>query len=594
MSQVTGKALDRKLLARVFAYVKPYRSQFWTAAGLTVFMGLLGPLRPYLIQITLDRYVANFDPIGLRNITMIMVAVLVVEAVVQFAQTYLANWLGQSVIRDLRMQVYRKIVNFKLRYFDKTAIGTLVTRAVSDIETIAEIFSQGILIIFGDILKLVVVVAIMFWIDWRLTLISLVTLPLIIWSTVIFKNAIKKAFQDVRTNVSRLNAFVQEHITGMNIVQIFNREAQEAEKFRKINAAHRDAHIASVWAYSIFFPVVEILSAIALALLVWWGAGGVIEGVVSFGNLVAFILYIYMLFRPIRQLADRFNTLQMGMVGSERVFRVLDTDAEIADVGTRTGASISGEIAFKNVWFSYDDTLTDASSDDERWVLGDVSFSVEKGQTLAMVGATGAGKSSIINLLNRFYEYQRGTICLDGEDLRSFQLDALRERIGVVLQDVFLFSDSIHNNITLNNSEISREQVIAAAKAVGAHEFIMRLPNNYDYDVKERGAMLSVGQRQLIAFIRAYVYNPTILVLDEATSSVDTESEELIQHAIARLTEGRTSIVIAHRLATIQRADTILVMEKGRIVEQGSHRELMELNGTYKTLFELQFKEVAG
>lgn len=593
MAAVTGKALDRKLLGRVFGYVRPYKQQFWTAASLTIVMGVLGPLRPYLIQVTLDDYILNYDAEGLKMMTMLMVAVLVVEAVIQFAQTYMANWLGQSVIRDLRMQVYRKIVNFKLRYFDQTAIGTLVTRAVSDIETIADIFSQGILIIFGDILKLVLVITIMFWMDWRLTLVSLVTLPLIIWSTVIFKNAIKSAFQDVRTNVSKLNAFVQEHITGMNIVQIFNREKQEAGKFREINADHREAHIRSVWAYSIFFPIVEIFSATALALLIWWGANGVIEGVVTFGNLVAFILYIYMLFRPIRQLADRFNTLQMGMVGSERVFKVLDTEAEIEDAGTTSGAAVNGNIAFRNVWFSYNDALTNTASDDENWVLRDVSFDVRSGETLAMVGATGAGKSSIINLLNRFYEYQRGTIAIDGTDLRDFQLDALRERIGVVLQDVFLFSDSIHNNITLNNPNISREQVVEAAKIVGADDFIRKLPGGYDYDVKERGAMLSVGQRQLIAFIRAYVYNPAVLVLDEATSSVDSESEELIQHAIGKLTEGRTSIVIAHRLATIQSADTILVMDQGKIVEQGSHRELLELGGAYKTLFELQFKDSA-
>ncbi|MGD1845622.1 MAG: ABC transporter ATP-binding protein [Salibacteraceae bacterium] len=579
---VTGKAFDLKLFKRVMRYVGPYRALFYFTATLTIVLALLSPLRPWLIQMTVDDYIMVSNYEGLQNMVMLMVALLVVEALVQFFQTYLANWLGQSVIRDLRVNVYHHISDFRLKYFDQNAIGTLVTRTISDIETIADIFAQGILIIIGDLLKLFVVILFMFFFNWRLTLITLVSLPFLIVATNMFKNAIKSAFQDVRTQVSRLNAFVQEHITGMNIVQIFNREEIEYDRFKAINKLHRNAHIRTVIANAIFFPVVEILSALSLALLVWWGSKEVLAQRVELGHLMAFILFIYMLFRPIRQLADRFNVLQMGMVASDRVFKVLDTDSVIEDHGNRSASTIQGNISFRNVWFAYNE---------EDWVLKDISLEVEQGQTIAFVGATGAGKTSIINLLSRFYEYNKGNISIDGTDLRAFRLNELRAHIGVVLQDVFLFSDSIHNNITLQNPDITREQVIEAAKIVGAHEFIQRLPGNYDYNVKERGAMLSVGQRQLIAFIRAYVYNPRVLVLDEATSSVDTESEELIQNAIARLTEIRTSIVIAHRLATIQQADTIIVLDAGRIIEKGNHQELLRRDGAYKRLYELQFTE---
>jgi len=581
MAQVSGRAFDMKLFRRVVQYVTPYKGVFYLALFLTIFLAGVGVIRPILIGQAIDVYVIGNDAEGLLYLTLIIVGILFVEAAAQFYQTYYSNWLGQSVTIDIRSKLFNHITSFNLKYFDKTAIGTLVTRCISDIETIAQIFSQGLLTIMGELLKLIVVIAVMFAINWKLTLLSLIPIPLLIVALIIFKNAIKKAFQEVRTQVARLNAFVQEHIVGMAIVQVFNREEKEKEKFVAINRQHRKAHINSVWAYSIFFPVVEILSAISLAFLVWWGVGGALRGEVSPGDLVTFILFIYMLFRPIRQLADRFNVLQMGMVGSERVFRVLDTEAHIEDAGT-LNSGITGDIEFKNVWFAYNN---------EEWVLKDISFKVKEGETVAFVGATGAGKSSVINLINRFYEFQKGDILINGTSIRDYDINYLRDKIAIVLQDVFLFSDSIRNNISLYNDEISLEQMKEASEAVGASDFIEKLPESYDYDVKERGGMLSVGQRQLISFIRAYVYDPTILILDEATSSIDTESELMIQRATDRLTENRTSIVIAHRLSTIQKADRIIVMDHGEIVEQGSHEELLtNEDGYYKKLFDLQFK----
>lgn len=579
-SSVSGKAFDMGLFVRVMRYVNPYKTLFVFTGFLVLLSAALTPLRPWFIQYTLDQSIIIPNEELLGFMTLIIVGLLVLEALVQFSQTYLANWLGQSVIRDLRIDTYRKISNFKLKYFDQTPIGTLVTRAVSDIETISNIFSEGVLTILGEIIKLVVVIAFMFYIDWRLTIICLIPIPLLLWATNIFKNYIKLAFQDVRNEVSKLNAFVQEHITGMFIVQIFNREKQEMDKFKKINARHRDAHLRTVFANAIFFPVVEILSALSIALLIWWGSGEVIKNTVTYGNLVAFLLYIYMLFRPIRQLADRFNTLQMGMVASERVFKVLDTEAQIEGTGKDLRPEIKGNISFKNVWFAYNE---------DDWVLRDVSFEVKKGQKVALVGATGAGKTSIINILSRFYEYNKGEIEIDGHELRDFDPSYLSRQVGVVLQDVFLFSDSIYNNITLNNPKISLEEVKEAAEKVGAQRFIDRLPDGYNYDVKERGGMLSVGQRQLLAFIRAYIYNPSILVLDEATSSVDTETEQMINEAIEFITKDRTSIIIAHRLATVQHADVIMVLEKGEIIETGSHQELLRKDGHYKKLYDLQF-----
>lgn len=584
MSEVTGKAWDTALLKRVLVYVKPYRKTFIITGILVVLLAILGPIRPLIIQHTIDVEVAAKNEDGVLYFTLLLIAVLILEAVVQFFQTYMANWLGQSVIKDMRVQLYKHILSFRLKYFDRTAIGTLVTRNVSDIETIANVFAEGVLVIFGDILKLLAVIVFMLYKDWLLTLISLIPIPILIFATSIFKRVIKKAFQDVRTQVTRLNAFVQERVTGMKIIQIFNRETIEMERFNEMNKLHRNAHIRTVWAYSVFFPIVEMLSAGSLALLVWWGAGEVVrEGSgVTIGVLFQFILYIYMLYRPIRQLADRFNTLQMGMVSSERVFRVLDTKSNIEDEGEIIKEKLNGLIEFNHVWFAYVD---------QDYVLKDISFSAKPGETIAFVGATGSGKTSTINLLGRFYEFERGEIKIDGVKVQDYNLDNLRQNMAVVLQDVFLFSDTILNNITLYNTEISLDDVIKASKKVGAHGFISKLPGAYHYNVKERGGALSVGQRQLISFIRAYVHNPSILILDEATSSIDTESEILIQKATDVLTSGRTSIVIAHRLSTIQKADRIIVLEAGEIIEQGSHQELLAMNGHYKKLFELQFKE---
>tara|TARA_B110000046_G_scaffold35749_2_gene39060 strand:+ start:22129 stop:23889 length:1761 start_codon:yes stop_codon:yes gene_type:complete len=582
MSEVSGKAWDLKLFQRVFKYVKPYSKEFYCTALLVVILAILAPIRPYLIQFMIDEKVAISDLEGVRNITLLLIGVLIVEAIIQFYQSYLANWLGQTVIKDIRVQLYKHVLSFRLKYFDRTPIGTLVTHNVSDIETISDIFAQGILVILGDVLKILAVIAVMVYTDWLLTLVALIPIPILIFATSIFKKVIKKAFQDVRTQVSNLNSFIQERITGMKIIQIFNREKVESAQFEVMNKKHRDAHIRTVWAYSIFFPIVEMLSASSLGLLVWWGTRGVTAGHTSLGDLIAFILYIHMLYRPIRQLADRFNTLQIGMVSSERVFKVLDTHSTIEDQGSFTKDKLDGAIEFKNVWFAYID---------DDYVLKDVSFEVNPGETVAFVGATGSGKTSAINLLGRFYEFQKGEITIDGVEIRNYDLENLRKSMAVVLQDVFLFSDTILNNITLNSSEISREKVIEASKKVGAHDFISKLPGDYDYDVKERGGMLSVGQRQLISFIRAYVHHPSILILDEATSSIDTESELLIQKATDILTEGRTSIIIAHRLSTIQKADKIIVLEAGKIIEQGSHQDLLHLEGHYKKLFELQFSE---
>jgi ATP-binding cassette, subfamily B, multidrug efflux pump len=571
---------DISILTRVLKYVRPYKRTFVITGLLTLMLAVLSPLRPMLIQYAFDNYIVTPDPYGLLIITLITIGVLLVEALTYYFYTYSSNWLGQTVISDLRQELYAHINSLRLRYFDRTPIGTLVTRVISDIETIADIFANGILVIFSDLLKVVAVVCVMLYIDWRLALISLSTIPVLMVATWMFKNGTRDSFQDVRTQVARLNAFLQEHITGMHLVQVFNREKREMEQFKEINALHRDANIRSVWYFSIFLPVVEILSAISIGLVVWWGAHQVLASEVTVGHLVAFILYIHILFRPIRELADKFNTLQMGMVSSERVFKVLDTEEFVADTGTITPTELKGDICFDSVWFAY-------NGDDH--VLKDISFRVKAGETVAFVGATGSGKTSIINLLGRFYEFNRGSITIDGIDIRQFKQEALRQRMAVVMQDVFLFSDTIHNNITLRNPAISRETVVQAAKDFGIHEFISKLPGGYDYNVMERGAMLSVGQRQLVSFVRAYVHDPSILILDEATSSIDTESEAIIQKALDKLTEGRTAIVIAHRLATVQKADRIIVLRQGSILETGSHDELLRNDGHYRTLFELQY-----
>ncbi len=596
---ITGKAVDWVIIKRIFSYVKSYWGNFIFAVFTTITLAFIAPVRPYLIQYTFDHYVAIPDAQMLLYMTIVLTALLLLEAVFQFSDSFLTNRLGQNIIKDLRVQLYKHIINLRLKYYDTTPIGTLVTRAVSDIETIADIFSEGLIVIIGDLLKISVILVVMFFLNVKLTLIILSPIPILLIATYIFKQSVQASFQEVRTQVARLNAFVQEHITGMSVVQVFNREKAEMKHFEIINARHRDANIRSILSYSIFFPVVEILSAVSLGLIVWWGGRGILNQTATIGELVSFIMYTNMLFRPIRQLADRFNTLQMGMVSSERVFKVLDTHEIIENKGTIPAENIRGAIEFKNVWFAYN---SDSIEWDEgrgagdgkfspTWILKNVSFSVKQGETVALVGATGAGKSSVINLLNRFYEYNKGIISIDGINIHDYELSSLRKNIGVVLQDVFLFSDTLANNISLNNPEITRKQIIEAAQLVGAHDFITNLPGGYDYNAMERGAMLSVGQRQLISFIRAYVYNPKILVLDEATSSIDTESEQLIQNAIELLTKNRTSIIIAHRLATIQKADKIIVMDKGEIIETGNHQELLKLNGQYKRLFELQFKE---
>lgn len=580
MAKVSGNAVDVNLLRRIFRYVTPYRSIFIWSIFLTVLLAILAPLRPWLIQFTLDRYILFNDHKGLLEMSLLMVALLLIQTCVQYFHTFFTNILGQSVIKDLRVKVFNHISSLRLKYFDRTPIGQLITRTVSDLETIADIFSEGLIVIVGDILQVIAIVAMMLYVDWELTLVVLIPMPLLVMASLVFKEAIKSAFQDVRTQVANLNTFLQEHITGIRIIQYFAREDQEMKKFKHINSFHRDAHIRSNWYYSIFFPVVEIISAVSIGLLVWYGSKSILSDEISPGVVVSFIMYINMLFRPIRELADKFNTLQMGMVGAERIFNVLDTDEQTEDNGTLQPQKLKGEIEFRNVWFAYNE---------ENWVLKDISFHVKPGETLALVGATGAGKSSVINILNRFYEINKGSILIDGNDIRDYKLSYLRSNIATVLQDVFLFSDSIANNINLSNEEISRERLIQAAKEVGAYEFIMKLPQGFDYDVMERGATLSAGQAQLISFIRAMVYDPRILVLDEATASVDTETEELIQHVINKLMQGRTSIVIAHRLSTIQNADRIIVLDHGEIKEMGSHQQLLKLNGFYKRLYDLQF-----
>lgn len=581
MSSVSGKAIDTKILRRIYQYLQPYRKYFYISVTLTILLAIIAPVRPYLVQYCLDHYILNNDASGLLYMVILMFVVLGIQTIIQYYHTVLTNWLGQSAILDLRKLVFSHLLSLRLKYFDHTPIGTLITRAVSDLETIADVFSEGLIVIIGDILQIVVIVGVMLYVDWRLTLISLATIPFLLIATYIFKERTKKAFQDVRVEVAKLNTFLQEHISGMRITQLFVREDAEMEKFKLINRRHRKAHIKSVWYYSIFFPVVELMSATSVGLLVWYGSKEVLDGTLSLGVIVSFIMYLNMLFRPIRELADKFNTLQMGMVSSERIFNVLDTQEHTPNNGSIKNISIDGKIKFENVLFAYNA---------EQYVLKNISFDVQAGKTLAIVGATGAGKSSIINLLNRFYEINEGSIKIDDVDIKEYELSFLRSQIATVLQDVFLFSDTIEENIRMKNKNISREQIIEASKQVGAHDFIMNLPGNYDYNVMERGATLSVGQAQLISFIRALVYNPRILVLDEATSSVDTETEQLIQNAIQKLMKGRTSIVIAHRLSTIQNADEIMVMDHGEIVEKGSHQELLRKSGVYKKLYELQYQ----
>ncbi len=582
MSETTGTAFDFRLFKRLLAFTKPYRAVFYFVAFAAIIMSGLAVLRPYLLKLAIDDSMVPKDGDGFMKYIILMVVVLMLEVIFQFAFIFYTNWLGQSVIRDMRQKLFRLMMSFKMKYFDKSAVGRLTTRAVNDVETISSIFSEGLFMIISDLLKMLVIAGFMVYQSWRLSLIVFIVLPFILYATRVFQKAMKAAFEDVRNQVANLNTFVQERITGMKIVQIFTREEKEYQKFQAINKDHRKAWIRTVWYNSIFFPIAETAGAVATGLVVWYGGLNVVGGgVITLGIITAFIQYAEMLFRPLRQIADKFNTLQMGMVAANRVFGILDTRSHIADNGTVDYTTTTGAIEFKNVHFGY--------NEDEEVIKG-ISFKANPGETVAIVGATGAGKSTIINLLNRFYEINSGDILIDGISLKDYKLASLRSKIAVVLQDVFLFADSILNNITLNNPNISEEEVIAAAKEIGVHKFIQSLPDGYHYNVKERGSMLSSGQRQLISFLRAYVSRPSILVLDEATSSVDTYSEELIQNATDKITKGRTSIVIAHRLATIKKADKIIVMDHGKIVEEGTHKELLKLeNGFYRNLYEVQF-----
>lgn len=579
----SGDIIDTQVLRKLYKFVKPYQTQFYFLVFLTIGLAILAPTRPYFIQVAIDDYVAVGDRSGLVRIIYLLIFLMILQAAVQFAHTYLSGWIGQVIIKDIRIKLYRHLLKMRLKFFDNTPIGRLVTRNISDIETLAEVFSEGLAAIIGDLLQLVTILAVMFYVDWKLTLVSLCTLPLLLISTYVFKEKIKSAFNEVRNAVSNLNSFLQEHITGMNIVQIFNREQREYEKFQDINKEHKKAHIKSVLYYSIYFPVAEIIQAIGIGLVVWYGATGVFDLDIQVGVLISFIMYLQLFFRPIRMIADRYNTLQMGVVSSSRIFKLLESDEQIPNEGYLKPEKLKGNIKLENVWFAYID---------EEWVLKNINFEVKHGETIALVGATGAGKSSIINLINRFYEINQGIIKIDDTDIRDFELGSLRRHIGVVLQDVFLFSESIFYNITLGNPDISREEVMKAAKLVGAKKFIERLPGGLDYNVMERGATLSVGQRQLISFVRAMVYNPEIIILDEATSSVDTETEEMIQKAITKMMKGRTSIVIAHRLSTIQKADKIIVMHHGEIKEMGTHETLLELGGYYSQLHQMQLKSM--
>ena len=580
-NKVSGKVYDVKLFGRLMQYARKYRFQFVLSAISVFSVALFAAVRPTLLKQIIDDYIANKNAEQLLFFVLLMLTALIFEVISQFLFIYYANWLGQNIIKDMRKQLFSHLLHFKMTYFNRSSVGRLVTRVVSDIETIASVFGQGLFMIISDLLKMAVVAMVMLLMNWRLALIVFAILPILIFATKIFQRAMKSAFQEVRTEVANLNSFVQERITGMRIIQIFTREKIEYDKFREINEKHKKAWIRTVWYNSIFFPVAEVLPSIAIGLVVWYGGlNAAVNNSVTAGEVISFIMMNNMLFRPLRQIADKFNTLQMGMVAAERVFKIIDAQESENDLGETHISAFKGQVEFENVRFSY-------KAGEE--VIKGISFEVDPGQTVAIVGATGAGKSTIINLLNRFYEIDSGHVRIDGKDIYDYNLHDLRAQIAVVLQDVFLFSDTIYNNITLKDESISREEVQRAAQEIGIHDFIMTLPGGYDYNVKERGVMLSVGQRQLIAFLRASVSKPGILILDEATSSIDSHSEKLIQDATEKITKNRTSIIIAHRLATIQKADKIIVMEDGQIVEIGNHEELLKKKGYYSKLYNIQF-----
>ncbi|NCP89038.1 MAG: ABC transporter ATP-binding protein [Flavobacteriales bacterium] len=582
MNKTKEQVFDVSLFKRLLIYIKPYKLVFFGVLMSVILIAVSGALRPKILQLAIDENIATKTVEGFLPYVVIMAFMLMLEVIFQWFFIYYAGWLGQNVVKDVRVKLFNHLLKFKMQYYDNSSVGVLITRAVTDMERIADIFGQGLFTIFRDLLTMLVVSGFMLYMNWKLSLLVFSMLPLVLIATRIFQKYMKKAFEEVRTEVSNLNSFVQERITGMKILQLFTREDTEYEKFKDINERHKKGWLKTVWYNSIFFPIAELSTSITIGLVAWYGGLNVVLGQTSsVGDLVAFIMFIPMLFRPLRQIADNFNTLQMGMVAATRVFKVLETTSQIDDHGTIEATSFKGVINFKNVSFSYvEDEL----------VLKGISFDVKAGETVAIVGATGAGKSTIINLLNRFYEIKDGVIEVDGTDIKKITLSSLRTQIAVVLQDVFLFADTILSNITLNNPKVTEAQVVQAAKAIGIHEFISSLPEGYHYNVKERGVMLSSGQRQLISFLRAYVTNPSILVLDEATSSVDSYSEQLIQTATDNITKGRTSIIIAHRLATIKKADKIMVMDSGHIVEQGTHNELLKKeNGYYKNLYEVQF-----
>lgn len=588
MDSKKSSKFDVNLFSRLLKHIMPYKWVFFVVLVSVLIIAGLAAITPHLLQKAVDENLANKELDGFLFYIILMIVLLVLDFVFQLIFAYYSSWLGQNVVKDIRVKLFNHLLRFKMKYYDNSSVGVLITRSVTDMERIADIFGQGLFTIFRELLTMLVITGAMFYKSWKLSLIVFTIMPLLMYATRLFQKYMKRAFEEVRNEVSNLNSFVQERLTGMKILQLFAREDIESKKFRAINERHKKAWLKTIWYNSIFFPIAEFSSSVAIGLVVWYAASAmVLSDLATQGIIFAFIMYIPKLFRPLNRVADNFNTLQMGMVAANRVFNILDTTSQIDDKGTKVISQVKGDIAFSNIYFSYVEGET---------VLKGVSFDVKAGQTVAIVGATGAGKSTIINLLNRFYEIDKGTISVDGVDIKEMTLASLRKQIAIVLQDVFLFADTILNNITLNNPNITEEAVHQAAKDIGIHDFIMSLPNGYHYNVKERGAMLSSGQRQLIAFLRAYVTNPSVLVLDEATSSVDSHSEQLMQNATDKITEGRTSIVIAHRLATIKKADKILVMDAGEIVEQGTHNELLKKeNGYYKNLYEVQFlkEEVA-